>query len=208
MTRSWSLGLVSGAVAAAAILTLGGRLSAQGAPATTGRVAVVSVGRLMTEYQRMKDFTEELKQAEERLESENQERKNAIDMMRKTAEHLADNDPTLVTKMNELLEAQIEHRTWFEVKQASVTREIAVATDRIYRDIVNTTSEVAQAAGYDVVFHRDQYRPQMDPEEIQAQILARKVIYANEGADITQLVLDKLNQDYRAKPQTPQLQLP
>jgi hypothetical protein len=47
----------------------------------------------------------------------------------------------------------------------------------------------------------------MDPAAIQAQIRDRKVVYAHNSVDISQVVLDRLNAEYRAKPPAQMIRL-
>jgi hypothetical protein len=46
-----------------------------------------------------------------------------------------------------------------------------------------------------------------DPDAVRDQIRGRKLLYASPTADLTQVVLDKLNADYRQQPKTQMLQL-
>jgi hypothetical protein len=95
------------------------------------------------------------------------------------------------------------------VQEAHKLREVALGFDRIYREIIQAAEEVALASGHDLVLYYEDYQPvSMNPEEIQAQMRARKVIYASPRADISQIVLNRLNSTYRSQPPTPQLQIP
>ncbi len=208
MNRPWLTGLLAG-VGVSIVFVLTGALRAQGTPQPTGRIAHVDVGKAFNEYQRMKDNTEELKQIQDRLQRENEDRKNKNDALQATVDSMDRKDPNYVKKMAEVLQAKIDHRTWFEVKQAHSTREVAVATDQIYRDILKAAEEVARQAGYDFVVYFDPYEPvSMQVEELQNQMRSRRVLYANPACDLTQILLDKLNADYRAKPHTQQLFIP
>jgi len=186
-----------------------GVLRAQGPAPVTGRVAYIDVGKIFGEYQRYKDIQEELKSLEQKLQTENEQRRQQADALQATVEAMDRADPNFVKKMADALQAKIDHKSWFEVKQAHTAREIALATDRIYRDILKATEEAAKQAGYDLVVYQDEYQPaSMDPQELQNQMRTRRVIYANPTVNITQTVLDKLNVDYRAKPHTPELFVP
>jgi Skp family chaperone for outer membrane proteins len=209
MNRPWRTGLVAGLGVGALVLAWTAALRAQGSPPLTGRIGHVDVGKAFNEYQRMKDILEEIKQLQEKLQAENEQRRQSADALQATVDAMDRNDPAYVKKMAEVLQAKIEHRTWFEVKQAHMTREVALATDRIYRDILKAVEETAQRAGYDFVLYSDKYEPvSMNPDELRDQMRNRRVLYANPAADITQIVLDKLNADYRARPRTQELFVP
>ena len=208
MNRTWLVAVLSGLVGGAVILALPGMLQAQPAPASTGRVASVDIQKVLTEYERMKVFNDELNELQNKLNVEAEQRKQSADALQATVDVMDRNAPTFVKKLEEVLQARVENRTWFQVKQAYVGREVAVVTDAIYRDVLKATQDVAQQAGYDVVVYFDEYRASMNPEEIQAQIAMRRVLYVNPAVDITQFVLDKVNADFRTRPAEPQLHVP
>ncbi len=209
MKRAWAAGLLAGAAVGLTLFSLGSVLHAQGRSDPHRCVAVVDVGKIFNEYDRMKTAQDELKQLEDRLQLENEQRKQKTDMLEATVSKMDPADPTYTRKMNEVLESRIGHKTWFELQQANATREIAVATDRIYRDITGAAEQVARESGFSLVLYREPYEPLgTNPEEIQAQMRARKVLYASENIDITQFVLDRLNSSYRSKPPAPEIQVP
>lgn len=209
MNRSRLTGVLAGVGVCAVLFVVTGALRAQSAPPPTGRVACLDVLAVFSEYQKMKDVQEELKQLNDRLNAEGETRGQAVETLGATIDAMDRNDPTYLKKTAELLEMQIGLRIWAETKKAHTAREIGLATDRIYRDILRVTEEIGREAGYDLVLQRERYQPMsMTPEEIEAQMQNRKVLFASEAVDITDLVLRKLNTDYRAQPPTPQLYVP
>lgn len=211
MKHTWLTGLLAGAGMALIVMTLTSGLWAEGPAAPTGRVACADVGRAFNEYQRMKDINEELKALQQKLEAENEQRVKANDALQATVDAMAADDPARAKKMSELLEAEVSRRTWAEVQQAHLARELALATDRIYRDVLAATEEVARQAGYDLVVYSDEYPPgppSIDLNELREVMRSRKLLYASQAVDITQLVLDQLNAEYKAKPRTQELMVP
>ena len=208
MKRTWLtvlLGVIGGGLL---VLALPGVLQAQATAGATGRVAAIDLQKALMEYERMKAFQDELNELQNNLNTELQQRQDNADTLQATVDVMDRNDPTFVQKLETVLQARIQNRTWFEVKQAYVAREVAVVTDAIYRDILKATQEIAEHAGYDLVVYSDEYQASMNPEDIQAQMATRRVLYANPAIDITQFVLDKVNSDYRAKPAQRQLNVP
>jgi Skp family chaperone for outer membrane proteins len=180
MNKGFRTGLLVGAGVCVVVLGLAGVLHAQGKPHGTCCVATVDVGRLFNEYDRMKSAQDELKGLQDRLQRENDERKQKSDMLEATLEQMNRDDPTYVKKMSEVLEARISHKNWFDLQQANMTREVALVTDRIYRDIVAASTSIAENAGYEIVLYRDEYQAVSNPDDV----------------------------DYRAKPHVPDLQVP
>ncbi len=209
MRRSWLTAFLAGAAAASVLLFSGTTLTAQNTgPRGASRVAVVDVVKVFGECQRQKDLAEELKQLQDKLEAENQKRRQAIDALQATVDAMDPNDPSRANKTRELLARQIDYKNWFDLKQADITREVALWTAKIYNDIVAATSATAEKDGIDVVMYREEIQLRGDPNEVQAQIRARKVVYSSAGTDITAQVLAKVDSDYRSAPKQPMLPAP
>jgi Skp family chaperone for outer membrane proteins len=207
MSRS---GVLAGCLAVVIVLSVyeGSQAHNGGQPAGM-RVACVDVVHIFNEYQRQKDLSEEMKDLQDKLQLEGDERKRRIDAQQATISAMSSNDPALVGKTRELLKMQIEYKNWFELKQAEMTREIAIWSVRIYGEVLEVVERIAVQDGYDIVLYRDEFEPLMtDPEAIREQIRSRKVLYSSPRANITQIVLDKLNADYRAQPRTKMLDIP
>lgn len=203
-------GLLAGTLAALVLLSAYAGLRAQSpAPGAANRVACVNVVQIFNQYQRQKDLTEEMKQVESRLNRERDERRRKIDALQATIDAMSPNDPAAVDKTRELLKMQIEFKNWFDLKQAEMTREIAIWSARIYDEIVKVTEAVARQDGYQVVLYLDQFQPVLNnPDAIREQIRSRKVLYCDPSAEITQMVLERLNVDYRAQPPRQMLRIP
>jgi Skp family chaperone for outer membrane proteins len=203
-------GVLLGGLGALIILSVCvGGLARSGGQSAGTRAVCVDVVRIFNEYQRQKDLSEEMKQLQDKLQLESDERKRRIDTQQATLDAMNPNDPAYVGKMREMVKMQIEYKNWFELKQAEMTREIAVWSARIYTEILNAIEQIAMQDGYDVVLYRDEFEPiTSDPETIREQIRGRKVLYCSPAADITDIALKKLNDDYRALPRTKMLDIP
>ncbi len=202
MRRTWFVGVLTGVLAGVAAFAVTESLHAQsGGAAPTGRVACINVVQVFNEYQRQKDLTEELTAFKEKFEAEKTQRQQKIDAEQAAIERLNRDDPAYVERMRGLLKMQIDFKNWNELKQSDVTREIGLWFTRIYREILKATEDIGRKSGYDMVFYRGAFEPaSIDPEAIKEQIRANHLLYANEATDISQLVLDKLNADYRGQP--------
>jgi len=208
MRRTWWMGLFAGIVIAAVTLTAVSGLYAQGRGSSDCCVACLDVVRIFTEYERQKDLTEEMRVVNQEMQDEEQRRRGQIDSLQATLDAMSPNDPTYVKRQRERLQMEIDYRTWGELMQADMAREIGLWTRRIYGEITNATAEFAQREGFDIVLYKDQ--PELigfDPDAVRDQIRSRKLLYGSPTVDLTQLVLDKLNADYRQQPKTQMLQI-
>lgn len=210
MKAPWPAMLITGTVAAAAALTFTRTMWAQaGGAAPTGRVACVNVAQVLNDYQRQKDLVDEISVLQDRLNAENKQRRDKIDTLQAELDRMDPDDPAIVQRMREMLATQIDYKNWAELKQADAAREFGLWSVRIYKDLIRTTEEIARRDGYDLVFYKGDFQPvSMDPDVIKDQIRSIHLLYANPSVDLSQVVLDKLNADYRALPRAPMLNVP
>ncbi len=210
MRQTWLTGIVMSGLAAAAAWALAERSGAQAAKSTaTGRVGCVNVVVVFNGFQRQKDLTEEMNQLQARLQEENRQRRDKIDALQAELERLDPDDPTYVQRTRDLLAQQIDYKNWVDLRQADLTREVGLWTVKIYREILKATEALAEREGYDLILYKGEFEPtSMDPETVKDLIRANQVLYAHNSIDLTQAVLDKLNNDYRAQPRTKMMYVP
>ncbi len=210
MRQQWAIVILTGAAICAAALTFGTSLQANTANnRANSSVAVVDVGFVFGEYQRQKDLIEEVGALQQQLEAENDTRKGAIDTLGAELDSLDPEDPTYVVRTRDMLKMQIEYKNWVDLKQADMAREVGVWSTTIYQDIRTATAKVAERDGWDLVLYKGEFeRHSLDPEVIKNQIRSIQVLYASSGVDITQIVLDTLDNDYKSKPRKAMLDVP
>jgi Skp family chaperone for outer membrane proteins len=209
MTRTWWMGLLAvGVAGAVGLMAVSGLYAGNRAGFSTGRVACLDVAKIFAEYQRQKDLTEEMRAIEQEMQAEFEQRRDRGDSLQATLDAMSQNDPMFAKRWREMLRMQFENKNWSDLMQADTAREVGLWTRRIYGEILEVTEETAQREGYDMVLYRSAGElVGYDPEAIRGQIRARTVLYADPAADITQAVLDTLNERYRAQPKTQMLQI-
>jgi Skp family chaperone for outer membrane proteins len=210
MKRTGLAGALAGVAVGLVAVTVTQSIHAQtGGAALTGRIACVDVVQVFNEFQRQKDLTEEMKELQDKLTDENKQRRQKIDALQAELDKLDPDDATYVTRMREMLAMQIDYKNWVDLKQADMSREIGVWSVRIYKEIVKAVAELAKRDGYDLVLYRGQFEPtSMEPDQVKEQIRSNHLLYANPSIDITQVVTDKLNKDYRAQPRVKMMLVP
>jgi Skp family chaperone for outer membrane proteins len=210
MKRTGLAGALAGVAVGLVAFTVTQSIHAQtGGAALTGRIACVDVVQVFNEFQRQKDLTEEMKELQDKLTDENKQRRQKIDALQAELDKLDPDDATYVTRMREMLAMQIDYKNWVDLKQADMSREIGVWSVRIYKEIVKSVGELAKHDGYDLVLYRGQFEPtSMEPDQVKEQIRSNHVLYANPSTDITQVVTDRLNKDYRAQPRVKMMLVP
>lgn len=203
-------GLLSGLAVFGVLSSVSGALLAQSmAPRGVDRVAVVDVVRVFNEYQRQRDLAEEMRKEEDTLQQENERRRRQLDMLQATLDAMDPNDPAYEKKLRERFERQIDYKNWFDLKQADRVREVGLWTCRIYKEIIDSVGRVSDGQKIGMVMYIDPFEcGSFDPEQIRNQIRARRVVWASQQADLTDLVLEDLNTRYRAEPRQKMLSIP
>lgn len=204
-----AFGIVIGVIGCSAVTMLLAQPKPAAPAAATGKTATIDVVRAFNEFQRQKDLDDELKQIRERLELENQTRQQKIDAVRATIDAMDPADPNYGTKLREYQQLQIDYKVWFETNQASIAREVAVWTSKIYIEISKAVGEIASQQGIDVVAYREEFQaPGLDPDGVRTSIRQRKVVWSSEACDLTMQVVEKINTAYRAQPKQKMIQVP
>jgi Skp family chaperone for outer membrane proteins len=199
-------GLVVGAACLTAFQTLNAQSSESGDKAP---IAVLDVVQVFNNYQKQADLVGEMQTFDSRLQNENTQRREAIQRKQAAIAQLAPDDPAFEQQRSELMRMQLEYRNWTELVQAQMQREVARWSERIYREIVDTAGRIAEVQGFDVVLYMDEYVATGDnPEAVREQIRQRKVLYANERIDLTQTVLQRLNEQYAGQQKTQMINIP
>jgi Skp family chaperone for outer membrane proteins len=210
MRHSWLTGILTGAAVGVVAFALTETIQAQGArPGAPQRIGCVNVARVFAEYQRAKDLNDELAQLQETLKAEEQTRRNKIDQVQAEIDTLGDNDATRTKRYEDLLKMQIDYKSWGEVMRAHVTRENSLWTMRVYEEILAAAKALAEREGYDMVLRQDEFqRVSMDIEVIMQQINSNQVLYTHPSLDLTQSVIDRLNEEYKTQPQQKMIYAP
>ncbi|MCG3127918.1 MAG: hypothetical protein CHACPFDD_02791 [Phycisphaerae bacterium] len=181
----------------------------QSGPKPTGRIATIDVVRVFGESERQKALTDEMMKQRGGLEEENRARLQKIDAAQAALDKMNPNDPLYGGKQKEVVQMRVEYKNWFDFKQAELGREIATWTWRIYSEISQVTEEIAKLSGYDAVLYIDEFPPiSPDPEEMKGRIRSRRVVYSNPAIDVSTMVLEKLNANFRAAGGGPMLNQP
>jgi Skp family chaperone for outer membrane proteins len=209
MQAGWTRITLVAAVAVGATLVTWESLGGQATSAPETQVAAVDIVQVFNQYQKQRDLTREMQELEQQIQAENTARREAIETEQTKISQLNPEDPGYQAQRSNLMRQQIEYRSWTEMVQAQMQREVALWSERVYQDIVAATRQVAEERGYEVVLYVDEYVSAIEnPDAIREQIRSRKVIYASDRINLTQAILERVNQDYASAPQGKMMALP
>jgi len=188
-------------VAAVAVVGLGWTaVRGQGGTASPTSVAVVDMTRVFQSLKVQTSFEAERNARRQELQAEAQERQQAAQALQSDLEMLTPGTQAFNDKQAELERAAIDLQVWTRYEQQRLSRETMAQVEKVYRDVREATSRIAEDSGYDIVL-LDQPEEDLEAENFQqllAQIGSRKVLYAGDRVDLTDTVIRRMNNEYDA----------
>ena len=189
-------------VAAAAGLVIATHLYAQPkAPAAGGSIAVCNIVEILNNCQKAKDLTAELNKERGRIESEVKKRTDAIENLNKELKLLTIGSEEFEQRFAENQRLVINREAWLKFEQSKAMRTHQKLTREMYSEVQKAVAGVAKSRGFKVVLYQQRGNLRASTTAaMRTEISQRKVVYSDEGIDITTSVLSNLNAAYRNKP--------
>lgn len=177
-------------------------LAAQPAPKkAAGPVAVCDITDLLENYQKAKDLYNSLNDRRLKLDNEEKDRIAKTDAIQAELKDLKSGSPEYEKRFSELQRQVFDREVWKKFESALLLREHHRYSRMLYDDIRNTIATVAREQGIQVVlFAEHRLRETRDFGEFSQVMESRKVLYAEPGCDITEMVLKRINDDYKVAP--------
>lgn len=166
------------------------------APVST-RLAVVDVVKLFANYQRAKDLDMKMADHRRALKVEDEKRTKQIDSIDQELKELNPSSAEYEKRAGEMTRLGIERDTWMKYEESREMQERYRLTEDMYKDITKAVAEVAAKQGFHVVLNSDDTAAETKPD-IFRKIERKKVVYADPSLDITDAVLSRLNEAYKA----------
>ena len=190
---------------AAALLLAGGLAVALAAGAVKGRptaLAVVDVQKTFDSLSEKVQVEADLQSAADKIKQEELDRQKDLKQLQEDLGILARNTPAFTQKSDELEKKVVEFQAWRNWQTAKLSRERGVRIEDIYRKLTDAIGRVAKESGYDMVlFKEGPIRfPADKPEQISAMVQVRKVLWAADDLDLTEQVIQKMNNEYKNAP--------
>jgi Skp family chaperone for outer membrane proteins len=162
-------------------------------------IAVLDIARIFEGYQMTRDLEVRFDDKRRAATEEAQTRRNNIEQMRSA---LAAFDPTsedFAKREAEMQRAETEYEVWSSVEEKRLKAEHKRWLMQIYRNTQAVVGQVAEERGIDLVLTYDQLADDApDSLALRQQILLQKVIYHSARVDVTDEVLRRLNDAYKA----------
>ncbi len=166
------------------------------------RVAVVSVPDVSTRYERTRDLEAQFEQKRAKFNEQRDALRGKMERTgRSLQEELKPGTEEFEQRRKQLAMYEAELKWLLDSGGQKIELEIASSLRSIYMDIQGAVREVAEQRGIDVVLAADQLpeeRPQTTTQ-VRQQIILQKVVYWNSRVDVTDAVVERLNERYRAR---------
>jgi outer membrane protein len=168
------------------------------------RIAVADAARIFNEMQETKDAQSQMQEERNRLEAVGKEKADELNKLKAQRDQLKPGAPGYDELTDKLNDAYNDFQAWRASAQAKAERNQKRQVATLFQKVEAATSQIAQREGYDLVLAKQQ--PQL-PENLDAvkyeqvvQILsARNVLYAAPRADISDMVIQQLNANYKGR---------
>jgi Skp family chaperone for outer membrane proteins len=188
--------------AAVALLLAGGLAVTLAAGAVKGRptaLAVVDVQKSFDSLSEKVQVEADLQSAADKIKQEELDRQKDLKQLQEDLGILARNTAAFTQKSDELEKKVVEFQAWRNWQTAKLSRERGVRIEDIYRKLTDAIGRVAKESGYDMVlFKEGPIRfPADKPEQISAMVQVRKVLWAADDLDLTEQVIQKMNNEYK-----------
>lgn len=192
--------LLAAVLVTTGLLTIAAVQAQQGVQAKPTAVAVVDLERVFESSKEKMQFDADQRTAREALQKSAESKQKAAEAMKADLDTLAPGTPAHEKKQQDLELAAVEFQAWSQYEQIKINRNAAVRIEGLYRKSVEAIDRMAREAGYDLVLYREtQSRFQYENiQQLLQQIGFRKVLYANDAIDITDQVVQRMNNEFDA----------
>jgi Skp family chaperone for outer membrane proteins len=167
-------------------------------------VGVVRLNELLEGLEQRASAEARIKSMRDKLVEDANKRKDELEAKRKEVEAAPKSNQAALS--DDLTLAAIRNQAWLEVSQQELDEEAALTVEDLYRSIKNAVKELAISQGYDLVMVDDsntelvKNRTSQMPLKLQLeqQVAQRKFIYVDEATDITDQLVQRMNNAFKA----------
>ena len=132
------------------------------------------------------------------LDSEDKSRREMLENMATDLEVLEPGTQLYTEAEDNYIRKSIEYRAWKEFEFARIEREKGLIFEKLYRRVKDAVKEMAQGK-YDIVLLNDSVKELIrgTDQQIGMQISARRILYAEPSLDITDDLIDRMNNAFK-----------
>ena len=198
-----SLGILAGGlIFAAQSRGQPGTTAAPGGSANSGSgVAVIDLVRIFNECQQIRDLNELIRRKETDIQTEAGKRREVIEKTQLELSAFKPGTPDFERRKKELMRLNIEANVWLETARQDLEVEKFDWTRIVYEHALQIAEQIAAERGYDVILQYKAFKPteiEQTVTNIRRVIQDRTVVFARSDRNITDQVIRRLDDQYRA----------
>lgn len=199
--RTVWIGVVAATVMVMAVMVAGTRAADKNVAALPTKVGVVDMSFVFDSYDRSKDEQQDLRKKQEEAEGKLKQMRDRVEALKAELENFNPDSKDYVKRHEELLKLTVEFDVYRRVQIENVATEMRVLYEEIYAEMIKGVEAVAKEQGLDLVLYKDEVKILKDDklDIVRDKILQRKVLYSAKTIDVTDPVLQHLNQQFKIK---------
>ncbi len=166
-----------------------------------GRIAVVDFVRIFDECAQIKDLNDLIRQKQEALKAEAEQRRDVIESKQLEFAALRVGSLDYETRRKDLMRLRMEANVWLQMSEQDLDKQKFDWTRIIYEDALKAAADVAKQNGYDIILQKKEFDAEkIEPTvaNIRRIIQDRSVVYAAPEVDVTTPVIRRLDASYKA----------
>lgn len=183
------------------------------APVQPATVAIVNLPRVLngleqrsTAEMQVRSMVSEINAERETREAELQRLRSEHTQLRRQARENPETTADADAAEEHLVLEELRFRAWMQFNNDYVDIEHSLVLQDLYRVVKNAAAEMARAEGYDLVLVDDaEGELTVNPEsrvprttQVEQQMFARQMLYVSPTIDITDDLIERMNNAYRA----------
>lgn len=165
---------------------------------TPTAAAVVEVQRVIDNLKEKTDIEAQMQTHNDAVQREKQQREQAIKQMQDELNLLTPGTENHRKKLESAEQAVINLNAWLQFENQKLVRERGNQIEALYKKMLKAVGDVSKTNGYQLVLFSEgpaEFRAE-NPQQLSTLIQIRKVLYFDESLDITDSVIQKMNNDY------------
>lgn len=183
------------AAAISLLLAVGGQDA--GARENAPKIGVVNISKVFDNYKKKRVLEEDLRVTREQKSRVLREKDKEIKRLADEIKMLELGSDVRKKREAEFEKKQVEFRSFTEVTSAALGDRKREITEKLYLEIAAAVEEYGRSNGFDLIIKWENVEIKSDNmEELLYKINQKTVLYAAETVDITQQIIDMVNNKY------------
>lgn len=161
------------------------------------KIGVVNVNKVFDNYKKKRVLEEDLRMAREQKSRVLREKDKEIKRLTEEIKMLELGSEARKKRESELEKKQVEFRSFTEVTASGLSDRKREITEALYLDIAAVVEEFGRSNGFDLIMKWESVDIKSETlDELLYKINQKTVLFAADTVDITQQVIDRMNEKY------------